>query len=334
MKKILPLLILMLTILFVPATALAASGKVISGPSGPGANGWFSAMPTYTVDTIPGCPSGPRTFTVGSWGGEGTHHITFRSYDNNHPTIDQLDDHNGTGTNAATWICTASDGPAYSGDPVIFYEGDIKWDGTAPTISISSPATNTNIDSGSVQVSGNVSDATSGIWKVVINGTGATVSGGSFSASVPVNNGLNTLTATVYDYAGNTSKAQVVVNRVTSCGGTCSASSGSTSNTSGSSSSSSQAQNSSNTPATTQQVTDAKSSENATKAEENKDSTPTMVKGVVQNGGIGLATILAFVVILLLLDKFRIIEIKAFSNITNKINKNKSKTTTPKKKAN
>jgi hypothetical protein len=47
------------------------------------------------------------------------------------------------------------------------------------------------------------------------------------------------------------------------------------------------------------------------------------VKGVVQGGGIGIVTVLAFVILLLVLDKFRIIEIKAFSKITGRIAKEK-----------
>ena len=60
-------------------------------------------------------------------------------------------------------------------------------------------------------------------------------------------------------------------------------------------------------------------------AEQNIDSeksvSPTIVKGVVQGGGIGLATILGFFIILLLLDKFRVIEIKAFHRISVKNSK-------------
>lgn len=321
MKKIFTSLVAVLAILMFPASAFAASGHVISGPSGPGANGWFSAQPTYVVDTVPGCSSGPHTFTVGSWGGEGVHHITLRSYDNNHPTLDQLDDHNGTGTNAATWTCPDS-GPASSGDPVIFYEGDIKWDATAPTISIGSPGNNTNTDSASLQLSGSVGDTTSGVWKVSVNGVAGSVSGGSFSATVPLANGLNTLTATVYDYAGNTAQAQVVVNRVTSCGGACSA--GSSSSQKPSNGNSSQQGNAANGSNDKSANSEAAPADNA-KTDDKKSDTPTIVKGVVQGGGIGLATILGFIIVLLILDRFRIIEVKAFSKITNRLS-------TPKKK--
>lgn len=330
MKKIFTSVVAALTILIFPATAFAASGRVVSGPSGPGANGWFSAQPTYVVDTVPGCSTGPHTFTVGSWGGEGVHHITLRSYDNNHPTLDQLDDHNGTGTNAATWTCPDS-GPASSGDPVIFYEGDIKWDATAPTISISSPGNNTNTDSASVKLSGSVGDKTSGVWKVIVNGVAGSVSGGGFSATVPLNNGLNTLTATVYDYAGNTAQAQIVVNRITSCGGSCSAGSASSDKPTASSGNTSQ-QAGDNATANNSNDTGDKSTTENTKAED-ENSTPTIVKGVVQNGGIGLATILGFVVVLLILDRFRIIEVKAFSRITDRLSTSKKKPSKATKKS-
>ncbi len=221
MKKILPFLSLILATLLVPTTAFAASAKVISGPSGQQVNGWYSEPPTMVVDSIPSCPTGPGTITLYGGGGEGQHHITLinliaDNFNGAGPKVLVFDKPvpGDLGYEPDAWTCTALGMMGGGQTPrENIWVGDIKWDRTAPTISISTPSNNSNIDSGSVQVTGTVADNASGVWKVIIGATSANVSGGSFSASVPVNNGLNTLTATVYDYAGHTAQAQVIVNR-------------------------------------------------------------------------------------------------------------------------
>ena len=59
-----------------------------------------------------------------------------------------------------------------------------------------------------VTVTGTVDDASA---TVKVNGTTATVSGGNFSASVTLNEGSNTITATATDAAGNTASVSVRV---------------------------------------------------------------------------------------------------------------------------
>lgn len=335
MKKLLLAISTITTLLLLPATAFAADGQLVSGPSGTLVNGWYSTNPTIRVDTVPGCSSGSSgNISMIIINEEGSHHITLRSHRNGYPRIYRDDDTHGHGTTGEVFSCPSVSTPYDGSDPETFWQGDIKWDGTAPTISLSSPSNNTNTDSSSVQFSGSVSDATSGVWKVVINGVNATVSGNSFSASVPVNNGLNTLTATVYDYAGNTAQAQVVVNRVSSCGGQCSAASGSSSN--GNSQKPAASGGQSTAPAANSEQQAQTANDDKTATDEKKDDTPTLVKGVVQGGGIGLASILGFVIVLLVLDKFRVIEVKAFSRISDKFTKSqptkKTKTKAKRKK--
>jgi hypothetical protein len=65
-----------------------------------------------------------------------------------------------------------------------------------PSISISSPSGNSTTHSSSVTVTGVVA-APAGVQSVIVNGVTASVSGGSFTATVPLTAGSNTVAATV-----------------------------------------------------------------------------------------------------------------------------------------
>jgi len=333
MKKILSLIIFTLAILIFPSSAFAASAYIVSGPTGIKSNGWYWGPPSVVVDSIPSCPTGTGTITLhlsqGAVAKEGLHHITLRnfiaeSWLGKGPYIAIQDKAIPGDTEIGTnvWACSALGIMGGPTEPETIWEGDIKWDSGSPSITINSPSNNSNTDSSTVTVSGTVGDAISGLQSVKVNGINAGISGGSFSANIPVNNGLNTLTAIATDYAGHTSQAQVVVNRITSCGNAgCSATSGSNQ------------KNNSQTPnSKTTQVNDNQNdSVEATKEGGTNDENLTLVKGVVKGGGIGLATVFAFIIILLLLDKFRIIEIKAFAKVSEKFSKGKPKKKTSKK---
>jgi hypothetical protein len=70
-----------------------------------------------------------------------------------------------------------------------------------PTLVISSPTGGSSTHSSAVTVSG-LATAASGVKSVVVNGVGATLSGSSFSASVPLVAGTNTIDATVTTNSG------------------------------------------------------------------------------------------------------------------------------------
>lgn len=306
MNKFIKTIILSIAV-FLPSVAHAANGQLVSGPSGNIVNGWYSSRPFVRVNTIPNCPSGPSgNIDMILINEEGQHTITLRSHLNGYPRIYRDDDTGGRGTTSEVFSCPSIDTPYTGEDPVIFWQGSIKWDATAPKVSISSPSNNSNTGNSTVQVSGSVSDSTSGVWTVSINGVNASISGGNYSANVPVSLGLNTLNVVAKDFAGNASQAQVVVNRISTAQ--------SNNSTSKTGEAGGQGGNSSSDKAGSE-----------ASAEQNngseKNATPTIVKGVVQGGGIGLATILGFVIVLLLLDKFRVIEIKAFHRISSKNSK-------------
>lgn len=86
-------------------------------------------------------------------------------------------------------------------------------DTTAPAIAITSPADGLVTAAAGITVSGTVSDTHA--VTVTVNGVSASVSGGTFSATVPLAGGSNAVTATATDAAGNVSSASRTVIRAT-----------------------------------------------------------------------------------------------------------------------
>jgi RHS repeat-associated protein len=90
-------------------------------------------------------------------------------------------------------------------------------DTQAPAVAITSPANNSTTTASSVTVSGTVSDTgtnASGVSRVMVNGTQATITGGNWTIpNVALNLGSNTITATAFDNANNQSSATVTVTR-------------------------------------------------------------------------------------------------------------------------
>jgi hypothetical protein len=89
----------------------------------------------------------------------------------------------------------------------------------APVVSLRSPARGSLVDSSPVTVRGTES-AGSGVKKVTVNGITATLTGGSFSASVPLKGGANTLTAVLTSKGGATARATETVILATKPGAT------------------------------------------------------------------------------------------------------------------
>lgn len=88
-------------------------------------------------------------------------------------------------------------------------------DTAAPTLTITSPENNLVTAAGTVTVSGTAFD-TSGIASVTVNGTAVAVAAnGSFSATVNLSGGSNTITVTATDEAGNVTTDTRTVARAT-----------------------------------------------------------------------------------------------------------------------
>ena len=93
----------------------------------------------------------------------------------------------------------------------VLWQGNVNLDNTNPSVSITSPTNNSNVSSNSVTVSGITNDTGSGIAKVLVNGQQASIAGSNFSITLPVSQGLNTISATAYDQVGHTSTSNSVV---------------------------------------------------------------------------------------------------------------------------
>jgi RHS repeat-associated protein len=87
----------------------------------------------------------------------------------------------------------------------------LKIDKTAPTLAITSPANNSTVTTSSLPVSGTVADSLSGVAAVTCNGAAATVQSGTFSCTVTLTNGSNTITVQATDVAGNSSTQTITV---------------------------------------------------------------------------------------------------------------------------
>lgn len=76
-------------------------------------------------------------------------------------------------------------------------------DTAAPSLTVTSPTDGAIVTNPSLTVTGTVSDTTSGIASVTVNGEAATVSGTSFSKVLTLTEGTHTITVIVTDRAGN-----------------------------------------------------------------------------------------------------------------------------------
>jgi RHS repeat-associated protein len=82
---------------------------------------------------------------------------------------------------------------------------------TPPVLTIASPANGATLTSSPASVSGTVSDALSGVASVTCNGAVATVSSGSYTCTVALTAGANTISVQATDEAGNSSAQSVSV---------------------------------------------------------------------------------------------------------------------------
>lgn len=80
---------------------------------------------------------------------------------------------------------------------------------THPSISISSPADQSLLDSGTAPITGTVVNSLTSITGAACNGAAAAFSAGSFSCNISLVPGVNLVTVTATDYAGNTAGSRL-----------------------------------------------------------------------------------------------------------------------------
>jgi len=87
----------------------------------------------------------------------------------------------------------------------------ITLDTTAPTLTIATPASGAIVASPSLTINGTVSDALTGIASVTCNGVPATITTGTFTCSVTLLEGSNTINVAATDNTGNTTTTPLPV---------------------------------------------------------------------------------------------------------------------------
>ena len=87
----------------------------------------------------------------------------------------------------------------------------VNLDKTPPVLSITPPTNGATVNPGPLTVTGTAADVLSGIDLVTCQESAATISGASFTCTVSVTAGLNTITVEAADKAGNTVQATVTV---------------------------------------------------------------------------------------------------------------------------
>jgi len=116
------------------------------------------------------------------------------------------------GENTLTAVATDAAGNTASSS-IVVSRSDVATDTIPPLVSIISPASESETSEANIQVAGSASDETE-LASVTVNGVSATLSGNTFSATIPLSEGANTLTAVATDAAGNTASSSVTVSRL------------------------------------------------------------------------------------------------------------------------
>ena len=199
-------------------TALAVPAQYVSGPASPGPTGWYTHIPVivkvmYYDNGDPSKGSVADIQITGwGWGGgpepiqvqPGRHYIKLQS--DNTSGICIYND------GAMLYLTKGWQDPCYPTSTL--WEGYIQWDTIIPTVSITSPQNGLTISDEKVAISGNVSDVGSGVSTVSVNDVSASISGGNYTATIPLALGANTITVFATDAAGlHSTSHQIVITR-------------------------------------------------------------------------------------------------------------------------
>jgi hypothetical protein len=167
---------------FVTKFALNANPGIVASESPqPNANGWNNSAVTVSFTCIPGgaplssCTSPDTVSTEGA-----SQTVTGTAED--------------TASNTASTTVT------------------VNFDLTAPSLSVTTPSTSSvTVSTPSIAIAGTVSDSLSGVSGVTCGGATASVTGSSFSCTVPLFSASNTVAVVGTDVAGNTATSNLTV---------------------------------------------------------------------------------------------------------------------------
>lgn len=116
------------------------------------------------------------------------------------------------GANTLTAVAADAAGNTASSSIVVTRSKTVV-DAVLPLVAITSPANESKTTETNIQVAGSASDDTE-LASVTVNGVNATISGGTFSATVALSDGANAITAVATDAAGNTASSGITVTRL------------------------------------------------------------------------------------------------------------------------
>ena len=305
-------------------TVFADALQYVSGPVCTTVNGWCTTHPLLTVKTVGavclGYPQPSQQFQIDvagwSWSGgadntppqaqAGKHYVQVLSDSNSDEFLEN---------DGKTITPNAACGSTTGTPSVVVWQGYIQWDETPPTVSIMSPSNNSNEDTSKITVTGAVSDDASGVASVAVNDVAATLGNGTYSAIINLQTGINTISIVAKDNAGHQASQSETVFLREIPQDKPSASSQTHSDTQTVTQTSNPATASSSNTADTTTKLDTKSQD--TKGS-SMPSKPTdnlkLVKTVATGTGVSLGTVLSIIIIMLVLDRLGVIEIKLFHN--------------------
>ncbi len=231
---------------------LAFASSYSSGPSGTQVNGWYKDSSSIVFmwhhviqpgdnyvgvcGANPGAQIGDTEAIVYNFlGGKHSYNFLTNSHGDIYVSVDSQSSQQVVG------VCNnGGSGFFYPYPPdsgSVLWQGSVGVDNKSPSISITSPSNNSNVYANSVVVSGTASDADSGVSKVTVNGQQANLSGSTFSVSLSLVQGLNTISAVATDLVGHTANSNSIIVDASYSGSSASPSTGSSGSGSTSSSS-------------------------------------------------------------------------------------------------
>lgn len=220
MKKVYVFLIAVTAIITLtsPVKTLASSLYNFAGLSGGTyVNGYYTSPPSLIIDIYPSYPApcvavggtspvGRHTFTLNTITASpnGSYHWQLlEDMNNNALVVKEINENWATDIISCNWN---TPNPNYSS----IWDSYIKYDTSPPTVSITSPSNNTNLTTTTLTIIGSATDIASGVASVTVNGVVASVNGSTFNATIPLEKGLNTITATATDNVGKSATSNSI----------------------------------------------------------------------------------------------------------------------------
>lgn len=208
-------------LIFVAVFAAIGVGYLLVTHAEPGASAtisspaygvWYKNSAQVTTHVYFSCPDGNYIAQTTNYNitEPGVHSYVVTENENGYLDIG-VDGQPATSLPGSSVPCDVGDSLDYS--ITALWSGTVGIDNAPPSVGFSSSSSSTQ--GSSVTVTGQATDAGSGVASVTVNGTPATLSGNTFIATVPLAMGGNSLVATATDHVGYTARSgTITVTRV------------------------------------------------------------------------------------------------------------------------